>query len=136
MRHLNAAFIETNKLSSTKMRLQSDSDMQQLVMSGTGGARSQEGSPVHQGSATPKLLMMQRTVNNAGSTEEAVLSKSSSSAGTTKSNNSSKRSSPCLKTLRDEPNKLGASANKGAIVSLFAKISQSEAPQIATNQMQ
>ncbi len=105
------------------MRIQSDSEMQ-LLMQGS-GIRSQEGSPTHQGSVTPKLLMMERTMN---ANEEAVLSKSSSPAGTSKSNNSSKRSSPCLKTLREEPNKQGASANKGALVSLFAKNMPNDAP--------
>jgi len=51
---------------------------------------------------------------------EAVLQKSSS-GGTVKSNNSSKRTSPCLKTLRDDSLKQGTPSNKGATVSLFAK---------------
>jgi hypothetical protein len=61
--------------------------------------------------------------------EAAVHSKSSSSGGTAKpNNNSSKRTSPCLKTLRDETLKQGAT-NKGAIVSLFPKNNSSQPPQ-------
>jgi hypothetical protein len=54
--------------------------------------------------------------------ESAVQSKSSSSGGTSKpNNNSSKRTSPCLKTLKDDTIKQGGAINKGGIVSLFPK---------------